>query len=175
MDEETATNIVQRVIAADRITMSDLQELIEDDTASASDGLAWLLVNRPELIGGDSHRSLSEVVVNRLCALAVDDDPQLTAFDALQYLRALFVVGWRSGGRANPCVQHIVSRLPTMVSSWPSPKADKVVLVFMEHVLPMPGVLQLFENWQHDAVLAPILREAKFLAGISSPDENYGR
>ncbi|QDT56690.1 hypothetical protein Pan44_47470 [Caulifigura coniformis] len=164
MDEERANSIFMQLVSAHQITSSDLQELIADDTALAADGLARLFVERPELLGETSLRAESEVVVDRMCILAMEDDPELSGFEAIQYLRALFVLGWRSGRQANPCVRRIVLRLPEMLASWPAPRADLVVLGFMEHVFPMPGVPRLFESWNTDPVLAAVLRESEYLS-----------
>lgn len=152
--------------AGDRVpNETEIRGWLQDKSPAVTDGLASLIVTKQELIAYAVVEDAASGLIPRLFGIARDGSEELSRFDALQYIRAIFVTLWRRGGDSN-VVHEIVLHLASLLATWPKKNADLALLVVVEHILPIPGVPALFASWWTTPVLCEVIKEGFVLAGL---------
>lgn len=92
------------------------------------------------------------------------DDDELTAGEALEYLRALFWMLWMDREENGAHLEQMKAGFAALVRSWPEPAADLVVLIVLEHLLIRNDIQAFFADWETRDDLREPFREAVHLS-----------
>ena len=174
---------LEEITAAEKIRQPikgpSVYRWIQDDRDDVFDRLAGLLLKGPRQFDIDGLDWGLEAVVDFMAKAARrprdtgTDDGSLSPFDALQDLYWLFRRMWYWQGWPND-VQEVRERhlarirdaLKTLVADWPSPLAEYVLVVVLEHLFANPEIRTYFDCWTEDPQLKKVHREACELSSI---------
>ncbi|MBX3443371.1 MAG: hypothetical protein KF774_13280 [Planctomyces sp.] len=151
------------------ITSDIVDRWLRDESPSATDAVAWLMTSNVDSIDEDVVEHASRRLAFRLFKVVECATAALSAFDALLYIRALFVICWRRRKSSSKAVNAIATGLEGVLKKWPSDASDLVLLVVLEHLLPMPGVDVVFEKWLEHPVLKRVYAEGLRLSQQGGP------
>jgi hypothetical protein len=176
-------NALQEIAAAEKsrqpIKGPNVYRWSQDDRDEVFDRLSGLLLQGPRRFDVDGLDWGLEAVVDFMAEAARrpretrPNDDALSPFDALQDLYWLFRHMWSWQGWPND-VQEIRQRhlarirdaLEQLVADWPSPLAEFVLVVVLEHLFANPAIRTYFDGWKDDPALGEVHREACALSSI---------
>lgn|GEM_PF-6230971 len=151
------------------VDIDKVEEWLESDEDATYEELLSLFVGRARLFDQQAYDATAAGLVRYLLATRSTGTPELSTFEVLEYILAIFRMLWPDRKRHKTLLREIKNGLAKFLLNWPEKPADLVILVILEHLFSSPEVAEYFSSWRNHEVLGPAYREALDMATKGPP------